>query len=322
LRRLIFSKGQPGNRENEGYGGEMFHKGVIRMWLRFNGNQRRGSTLMEKKRTSTRRRFHRLLALCAMAPSCTLLVSAHARPVINLSNTEALRIGKRIWQNECRGTIAGLTSWNAGENFASLGIGHFIWYPKQVRGPFEESFPLFLKFAESRHANLPTWLGQAEACPWMSRTEFLRAQDSPKMSQLREFLTHTIDLQAQFMVTRLQDSLDKMLDKAPPAERTNINDQFVRVASTSQGCYALVDYVNFKGEGTLSTEQYRGQGWGLLQVLEEMHGTGSGQSAVNEFSHAAAAVLKRRVRNSPPERKESRWLPGWVNRVKSYAINS
>jgi hypothetical protein len=142
------------------------------------------------------------------------------------------------------------------------------------------------------------------------------------MDQLRKFLTHTIDLQAQFMVTRLQNSLGKMLDEAPPAERGNVRERFARVASTAQGCYALVDYVNFKGEGTLSTERYRGQGWGLLQVLEEMHDTGGGQSAVNEFSRSAVAVLKRRVKNSPPERKESRWLPGWVNRVKSYAINS
>jgi hypothetical protein len=48
---------------------------------------------------------------------------------------------KKIWQNECNGTIAGLTSWNAGEDFASLGIGHFIWYPKGRRGPFEKVFP-------------------------------------------------------------------------------------------------------------------------------------------------------------------------------------
>jgi hypothetical protein len=34
------------------------------------------------------------------------------------SSTEARRIGKRIWQNECNGTISGLTSWNSGENFA------------------------------------------------------------------------------------------------------------------------------------------------------------------------------------------------------------
>jgi hypothetical protein len=41
-------------------------------------------------------------------------------------------------------------------------------------------------------------------------------------------------------------------------------------------------------------------------------------SAVNEFSHSAAAVLKRRVQNSPPERNEARWLSGWLNRVHSY----
>jgi hypothetical protein len=277
---------------------------------------------MEKKRPSTRWRLGRLFVLCAIAPLLPLLASTQARSTIDLSNAEALRIGKRIWQNECRGTIAGLTSWNKGENFASLGIGHFIWYPKGVRGPFEESFPQFLKFANNRHPSPPDWLQQAEACPWSSRAEFLHAQDSPQMNQLREFLTRTIDLQAQFMVTRLQNSLGKMLDEAPPAERANIREQFARVASTAQGCYALVDYVNFKGEGTLSTERYRGQGWGLLQVLEEMHDAGGGQSAVNEFSRSAVAVLKRRVKNSPPERKESRWLPGWVNRVKSYAINS
>ena len=60
--------------------------------------------------------------------------------------SETRRIGKKIWQNECDGTLAGLTSWNTGENFASLGIGHFIWYPKGVRGPFEESFPAFVDF--------------------------------------------------------------------------------------------------------------------------------------------------------------------------------
>jgi hypothetical protein len=74
---------------------------------------------------------------------------------ITLSHTDALKIGKRIWQNECNGTIAGLTSWNEGENFASLGIGHFIWYPKGQRGPFEESFPKLINFISRRGAKLP-----------------------------------------------------------------------------------------------------------------------------------------------------------------------
>ena len=235
---------------------------------------------------------------------------------IDLSSSDALRIGKRIWQNECGGTISGLTSWNAGENFASLGIGHFIWYPRGQRGPFDESFPKLVRFVSAHGAKLPQFLlpGQDTFCPWNSRAEFQQAIDSPKMKQLRQFLVDTIDLQAQFLVTRLQDALPKML--AETADRQNVRQQFNRVAATAQGCYALVDYVNFKGEGTLATERYHGQGWGLLQVLENMHGT---QSALDEFAASAKTVLRRRVTNSPPERGEARWLPGWLARVDGYA---
>ena len=113
-----------------------------------------------------------------------------------------------------------------------------------------------------------------------------------------------------------------MLGEAAPADRLNVRQQFTRVAGEPQGCYALVDYVNFKGEGTLHSERYHDQGWGLLQVLEGMHGTTGGQSAVEEFSRTAATVLKRRVQNSPPARNEARWLAGWINRVNSYRQNS
>ncbi len=82
------------------------------------------------------------------------------------------------------------------------------------------------------------------------------------------------------------------------------------------GTFALIDYVNFKGEGTLLTERYNGQGWGLLQVLEAMPGEGD---ATRAFSQAAKAMLARRVRNAPPERHEERWLPGWEARVERYA---
>src|SRR5207244_9191098 len=92
-----------------------------------------------------------------------------------------------------------------------------------------------------------------------------------------------------------------------------------RVAGTPQGCYALADYVNFKGEGVLHTERYRDQGWGLLQVLEGMHETGRGATAVEEFSRSAREVLIRRVQNAPAQRHESRWLSGWLQRVKSYS---
>ena len=246
-------------------------------------------------------------------------VSAHAQE-INLSSAEAMRIGKKIWQNECGGTVAGLTSWNTGENFASLGIGHFIWYPKGVRGPFDESFPELANFAASRKANLPEVVraNLSSGCPWSSRTEFLAASDGPEMKQLRQFLADTVPMQAEFLVRRLQKALPKMLAEAPADDRANIERQFQRVASTPQGCYALVDYVNFKGEGVLDTERYKGQGWGLLQVLQGMSGTERGASAAREFAASAGKVLTQRVANSPPERKESRWLAGWLQRVKTY----
>src|SRR6266540_1841782 len=238
---------------------------------------------------------------------------------INLSHADVLKIGKKIWQNECNGTIAGLTSWNAGEDFASLGIGHFIWYPKGRRGPFEESFPKFVSFISKRGAKLPTLLltSGEQPCPWNSRAEFLQAQHTPEMNQLRQFLVDTIDLQAEFLITRLEGALPKMLDEAAPTDQANVQQQFERLARTPRGCFALVDNVNFKGEGVLHTERYQGQGWGLLQVLEAMHGT-SDTGAVDEFARAAKVVLTQRVQNSPAERHESRWLSGWIRRVTSY----
>jgi hypothetical protein len=273
---------------------------------------------VEKPRSSTHHR-----ACCFWAAVWLLFLflvqTGNASAPIRISRADGLRIGKRIWQNECNGSIAGLTSWNSGEDFASLGIGHFIWYPEGMRGPFDESFPKFVAFARENNATLPAWLAHATACPWRSRSEFSTAQDSPQMRELRQFLARTVDLQAQFLMARLEQSLAKMLDEAATSERDNIQRQFTRIASTSHGCYALADYVNFKGEGVLHTERYHGEGWGLLQVLEQMHGTESGPAATREFTNSAAAILRRRVQNSPPERHEARWLPGWLNRVRTYS---
>jgi len=231
---------------------------------------------------------------------------------------EALRIGHKVWQNECNGSVAGLTSWNEGENFSSLGIGHFIWYPKDVHGPFDESFPKLVNFISQRGAKLPRMLlGAGEHhCPWNSRAEFLRAQQTTEMKQLRQFLSDTVDLQAEFLISRLEAALPKMLAETDPSQREQVERNFNRVASTAAGRYALVDYVNFKGEGVLHTERYQGEGWGLLQVLSEMRTDES--DAVREFSRAASAVLKRRVAKSPAERHEARWLSGWLNRISSY----
>ena len=165
-------------------------------------------TLMDKCRTSRKQLCHQFGGIdwrFAVVTTGLIAFWPQLAQAFTLSHSEALKIGKRVWQNECGGTISGLTSWNQGEDFASLGIGHFIWYPKGRRGPFEESFPKLVSFVSSRGAKLPTLLlgvGRAQPCPWNSRAEFLRAQNTDEMNQLRRFLADTVDLQAEFLVAR------------------------------------------------------------------------------------------------------------------------
>ena len=232
-----------------------------------------------------------------------------------LSDSELNSIGRRVWQNECGGTREGLTSWNSGESFASLGIGHFIWYPKGTSGPFEESFPKLAAFLARNGVAVPDWIHGA--CPWASRGEFQAVFHGEKMNALRDLLASTIHLQAQFLAQRMRESLPKMEAAAPAAERVKIQARFEQLAATSGGTFALVDYVNFKGEGIKETERYRNEGWGLLQALGSMDEAKKGDP-VRAFAESAAMVLDRRVRNAPPERHEERWLAGWKSRVHAY----
>lgn len=257
--------------------------------------------------------INRLLLLAML---CIFPLSGFAQK-ITLSAKEAAEIGNKVWQNECGGTITGLTSWNAGENFASMGIGHFIWYPMGVEGPFDESFPKLLQFIKSREIKFPGWLKPEMDCPWNSLEDFKKNSQSKKMLELREMLAKTVREQTEFLVLRLEKSLPKMVDAAAQSQRESISKQFYRVAESSNGKYALIDYVNFKGEGILETERYKGEGWGLLQVLENMKVDAT--DATQEFANSAKKTLTRRVHNSPSERKEERWLPGWKKRVEGYA---
>ena len=274
--------------------------------------------LLNKFPSSSRRALSRQRRTTALAAAALFVSCSFATAAISLSQADTRRIGKRIWQNECGGTIEGLTSWNAGEKFASLGIGHFIWYPKGERGPFEESFPKFVDFAAGHSAKLPEVLLPRDGCPWKTRAEFNQASQTPRMKELRQFLADTVNLQAEFLVQRLQQALPKMLAESGATNGAQVQQRFERVAGSPMGCYALVDYVNFKGEGVLATERYAGQGWGLLQVLQGMTHETSGRDAVKSFAESARTVLKNRVRNSPPERHEARWLPGWLKRIDTY----
>ena len=229
-------------------------------------------------------------------------------------------IGELIFINEGAGKEENLTVWNEGEEFASLGIGHFLWYPAGKEYRFFETFPAFLEFAEQNGAEVPSWILEMPEpdLPWSSREEFLADLSSPRMVSLRQFLQDTVPLQTLFIARRLESGVPEILAAAPKDQREHIKKQFYRVAESPMGMYVLIDYVNFKGEGTAESERYNGQGWGLLQVLSGMKGEEPGHGALLEFAENAHFVLLRRVQNSPPERNEKRWMPGWKNRLKTY----
>ena len=255
--------------------------------------------------------FLSCLASCAETPPPSTRAGG------GLSGAQIDRVGRRIWQNECGGTVAGLTSWNAGEDFASLGIGHFIWYPQGGSGPFEESFPPLMAFFNARGIVTPAWT--RGACPWQTKAAFEADKNGPRQQELRGLLSQTVRQQTEFIMARMERALPKMLAAVPTSERGRVSGMFQSLMMTQEGTFCLIDYVNFKGEGTSPKERYQGAGWGLLQVLSDMGRSPSSYTAWNvQFAEAAKRVLSRRVANAPPERKEQRWLAGWHNRCDGY----
>ena len=235
-----------------------------------------------------------------------------------LSAGQRAAIGRKIWQNECAGSVAGLTTWNAGEEFPSLGIGHFIWYPAGFNGRFTESWPLFITFAKHQGAKPPP-VALEQHSPWQSKAEFQQEFNGPRLTELRRWLADNVALQTDFIISRSRAALPKILAAAPASEKSRIAANYRKVDTTAQGTYALIDYVNFKGDGTVDSERYQDQGWGLLQVLGGMREVSAGEPAAVEFAASAKRVLTRRIANSPAARGEQRWQQGWHNRCDTYA---
>lgn len=257
--------------------------------------------------------------LSAAAIGLLLTNSIWAEPApIQISPQEALDAGKRVWKNECSGSVEGLTSWNAGEEFPSLGIGHFIWYPEGKTGKFEESFPGLIRHLESRKVALPEWLLKANGCPWHDRQSFKADLGGPKLTELRKILANNVAYQTEYMALRLQKALPRLLEASEPSQKQEVEERFRKILQSPGGAYCLLDYINFKGEGVNPKERYAGQGWGLLQVLENINPTKFKNSPSNAFADSAEQMMLRRIRNSPPERGEVRWKEGWLNRIQSY----
>ena len=230
---------------------------------------------------------------------------------MEISKGEAESIGKGIFFNECGNRRDRLVWWNGGENFASLGIGHFIWYPRGNRGIYEETFPKLIEFFKEKNVEVPDWV--TGECPWDCKDTFSDSSQEGKKKELQDLLSRTISLQATFIGKRFKKALPEILASMNEVETM---PKVYSLQETRQGKFALIDYLNFKGTGLAESERYAGKGWGLKQVLEEM--PLSSDDALKEFVMAAKRLLKERVSNAPPERNEERWLPGWLTRVEGY----
>ncbi len=264
-------------------------------------------------------KLNALIAILGIgSPFCANL---YAQPT-NLTEAQQQWVAQQIFANECNREVSCLTSWNAGEDFPSLGLGHFIWYRRNQSEIYTETFPELVRFYHGQGVETPTWITSLPSLdsPWQDRESFYRDYDQPRLTELREFLLRTLTIQARFIIARQQQALSGILAHAPASQRQAIAAELQQLAAATPpyGQYALIDYINFKGEGTSPGERYQGQGWGLLQVLQEMLETRGEDPVLIRFANAAARVLQRRVTNAPPDRNEQRWLKGWMNRLITY----
>ena len=236
-----------------------------------------------------------------------------------LSEDEKEWLGRNIFKNECDSNFECLTTWNKGEEFPSLGIGHFIWYHSEQESPFEETFPQLIEFMRANDVLGPAWLFEQTSLdsPWRSRETFYANFYEPNMIELREFLAHHRKLQVEFIIARFNQTLGQIVLDFPDSKKSEVEGLIQTIGSdfNPYGLYALIDYTHFKGTGLSPSERYDGHGWGLRQVLDNML---EKPASLQNFVKSAEHILERRVKHAPLVRSEQQWLAGWHKRLGTY----
>ena len=237
-----------------------------------------------------------------------------------ISKADTLLIADRVSKNECSVEKDCLLEWSAGENFLSLGMEHFIWYPAHAVSIFKEGFRSYLQYAKDAGERLPVWLDKTPfpPCPWSSREEFLRSKGSRQYKDLEDFIIRTKHCQAEYLIENTRRSIEDIIAAAPDGQRARITKYLSQLTGDPQGLYSIIDYMNFKGAGIGNSDEVKGERWGLLQVLEGMNDKPTSREALEEFVRSAKMVLTHRVYYAPAEKHEEQWLQGWLRRVGSY----
>jgi len=232
---------------------------------------------------------------------------------IIVNDAQAEMIALKISDNENTRERLRLIRWREEDEFSSLGIVSFFWYPHGEKSA-ELSFNGLLGYiAQSRH--LPGWLNDANTPPWNSREEFLSARHDVFKAKLRDFLQQARSEQVQYLIMYLEANLPRMLKEVKnPFAKMHVYENFYHVAVQENGVYALIDYSMFMGSGVSPEDRYNNLGWGLVHVLENMKG--DAENLMEAFVSSADILLMRRIESLPKD--ERRHLVDWRRRINTY----
>ena len=120
---------------------------------------------------------------------------------LKISKAELNAVADKIFKNEAGGKKEDIVYWNIGEDFPSLGIGHFIWYRAGQRGKFAESFPQLVAYYRAHDMKLPKIIEENDYSPWANRDELFRLKRimDNDITELTNFLYDTKDIQVSFI---------------------------------------------------------------------------------------------------------------------------
>lgn len=244
-----------------------------------------------------------------------------------LDMTEMQWVGSKIYENECASKPENLIHWGVGEAFPSLGIGHFIWYPKGFSGPYHETFPEMVAYVRQYDRTAIRLLEHYPLdAPWLKKDIMLKARQDRAYQQLQDWLLQTKSFQAMFIVEQFEERIDDYLQRHPKSDQLEgLVKLMNRLLKFKEGRFALIDYTNFKGIGN-SREKYNGEPWGLISVLLEILKreprieTANDEELIAVFVSSAKHRLRLRVSNAPQDKDERRWLKGWFKRLDGYNL--
>ena len=222
-------------------------------------------------------------------------------------------IAEMLFYNEGKNDNVNLIFWNSKENFASMGIGHFLWDAKSD----SDQFPKFIAYVKQKGIDVPKEFDGE--IPWKSKEELDNARLNGKLEHLYSFLTNPDVMKMQIEYVQQNFVMDLFMTalNMEKSKEANVVKSLRRITQEPMGWYLLLDYANFKGMSSKQVEGYD-VSWGLVEVLYRMDDSGD---VFKDFEKSADYVLTNRVKNAPSNKKsaDEEFLPGWKARISSYA---